>query len=776
MSGGEASGSDFGALLRLRRSAAGLTQEELSELSGLSTRAIADMERGRTGRPYRSSVLRLAGALALPGPEREQLVQAARPGAGQAAMTSGWPASGQAKPPVSAPRQLPPAVPHFTGRVDELKALTGLLDGTTGAAGTVVISAIAGPAGIGKTSLAVHWAHQVADRFPDGQLYVNLRGFGPSGEPVSAAEVLREFLDTLGVPSGQIPATTEARTGLYRSLLASRSMLILLDNARDAAQVRPLLPGAPACMVVVTSRSRLAGLIAADGGIPLFLDVLTQADARELLARRLGSVHLDSEPAAAEELIGLCARLPLALAIVAARAALSSPLVLHELARDLRAAASRLDVMDTGEAVTSVRAVFSWSYQMLTGPAARMFRLLGVHPGPDITAAAAASLAGVPAGQSHAQLSELAGCHLVTEHPAGRFTFHDLLRAYAAELAGHLDSDAGRRAAIHRGLDHYLHTARSAALVLLPRADLVAPAPPQPAVRPEDISGYGPAMAWFEAEHRVLLSAITQAASAGFDPHAGQLPSAIAPFLTRRGYWDDYAATQRIALAASLRLADLPGQARAHLGLGQASTLLGSFAEAHAHYGQAVELRRQAGDRRGHANACIGLAFVFEQQGRYAESLAQCAQALELYQAVGDRTRQAITLNNIGWCHAQTGNYQQALAFCQQAIALHEELGDAHGEAATSAWDSLGYAYYQLADFAESARCHLTAARLFGDFGDRHGQAMALAHLGDAQLAAGHPEIAGDAWQQALAIFDDLDRPDDVEPVRVKLRQLRARG
>jgi len=750
-----------------------MTQEELAERSGLSARTIANMERGRTTRPFSGSVRRIADALALPSPEREHLVQAARRGAAQVAWMPGQSRSGRAtggsQPAVAVPRQLPPAVPHFAGRADELKALTSLLDGAAGVAGTVVISAITGTAGIGKTALAAHWAHQAADRFADGQLYVNLRGFDPSGEPVPPAEALREFLDALGVPSGQIPATTQARAGLYRSLLASRSMLILLDNARDAAQVRPLLPGASACMVVVTSRSQLAGLVAADGAFPLFLDVLTHADARELLARRLGPERLDSEPRAAQELIGLCARLPIALAIVAARAALSSALAMHELAGDLRAATSRLDVMDTGETATSMRAVLSWSYQMLTDPAARMFRLLGVHPGPDITAAAAASLAGLAGGQAQTLLGELVRCHLVAEHPPGRFAFHDLLRAYAAEHASAQDSVPERRAAIHRALDHYLQTAHAAALVS-PHFDRIALVPPQLGVIPEDVAGHGQAMAWFEAEHRVLLAVITQAASTGFDAHACQLPSALRVFLDRRGYYDDCAATQQIALAASLRLADLPGQARAHQGLGQAGTLLGSYAEARTHFEHALNLCRQLRDRQGQARAYIGLAFVLERQGRYAQSLAQCAQALELYQAIGDRTRQAITLNNVGWCHAQMGDYQLALTSLRQAIALHQELGDADGQAATSTWDSLGYAYHQLGDYAQAASCLGKAVRLFGEFGDRHGQAQALAHLGDARLAAGHPEMAREVWQQALAILDDLRHPD-AEHVRLKLQQ-----
>jgi DNA-binding SARP family transcriptional activator len=671
------------------------------------------------------------------------------------------------------PRELPGPPRHFVGRAEELAELTKLLDqASDDMPGTVVISAISGSAGVGKTALAVQWANQVAGRFPDGQLYANLRGFDPSGDPVRPAEAIRGFLDALGVASPQQPTAIQAQAGLYRSLLASRRVLVVLDNARDADQVRPLLPGKSACMVVVTSRSKLAGLVAADGACPLSVGVLPRSDAAELLARRLGRPRLAREPQAAAELIELCARLPLALAIVAAHAALSPALTLHELGRDLKAATTRLDAMDTGEVATSLRAAFACSYQVLSHPAARMFRLLGIHPGPDITAAAAASLAGIPAVQAHALLHELARCHLVTELPPGRFAFHDMLRIYAAERTRTEDSEAERGSATHRMLDHYLHSAHEAAL-LSPHFDALPLAPPQPGVSREDVTSSTQAMAWFEAEHRVLLAAIALAARAGFEIHACQLPATFTGFLDRRGYWDDYLSTQRTALAASLHRGDLEGQVRAHQGLGQAGTLLGFFSDARTHYGQALDLCRQRDDRQGQARARIGLAFAFEREGRYGESLAQCMHALELFRVLGDKPREAMTANNVGWCHAQMGNCQQALTWCQQAIALHQELGDAYGQAATSSWDSLGYAHYQLGDYVQAASCFQVAVRLFGQFGDRCGQAWALAHLGDARFAVGSAETAREAWQQALAILDDLRHPD-AGPVRAKLRQLDA--
>jgi DNA-binding SARP family transcriptional activator len=333
------------------------------------------------------------------------------------------------------PRQLPGAVPAFAGRSAELARLAGLLEAAT-VGETVMVFAIAGPAGIGKTALAVHWAHQLAGRYPDGQLYLNLRGFGPSGPPMSPGEATRNLLQSLAVSPDRIPASPDASAALYRSCLAGRRMLILLDNARDPGQVRRLLPGHPGCLVVVTSRDHLAGLVAADGARLLVVDKLEAGPAREMLAGRLGQDRVAAETDAVAELTALCVGLPLALGIVAARAAARPGLSLAVLAAELRDARSRLDWLSTGEAVTDMRTVFSWSLQQLTPPAMRMFQMLGLHPGPDITVPAAASLAGVPPGQARAALAELARAHLLTEGAPGRHSCHDLLRAYATELVG----------------------------------------------------------------------------------------------------------------------------------------------------------------------------------------------------------------------------------------------------------------------------------------------------------------------------------------------------
>lgn len=772
MGAGAEPGHGFGGLLRRYRFAAGLTQEELAQRSGLSVRTLSDMERGRRARPFIRSVRLVADALELPGPARAQLMSALYDRAGEAALPA-LPAVvrsfGNSPRPGLVTRQLPAPLRHFAGRAAELRMLTGLLDQVAAGDSAATVLTIGGTAGVGKTTLAVHWSHQVTERFPDGQLFANLRGYDPSGSPVAPADAIGVFLAALGVPAGQIPADPQARAGLYRSVLAGRRMLIVLDNARDASQVRPLLPGSSDCLTVVTSRSQLTGLIATEGACPLVLDMLTQAESGELLAARLGAGRVAAEPQAVAELIELCSRLPLALAVVAARAELRPHRPLAELGARLRDRQGRLDGLDTGEPVSSVRAVFSWSYEYLAAPAARMFRLLGMHPGPDITGPAAASLADVQPRQALAMLGELTGASLLAEHVPGRFALHDLLRAYAAERAQSQDGGNQRAAAAHRMLDHYLHTAYAAERLLNPTRDLFTPAAPQPGVRPEDLASHGQALAWLEAEHRVLLAVIAWAASNGLDDHAWQLPCALVDFFARRGYWGDALATQRSALAAAQRLGDHAAQGLTLRYLGYACIQLGRDDEAQLHLRRAIGLYQERGDLAGEARTRINLARAFEQQSRYAGALDQAEQALRLAQAIGWQAGCAKALNAIGWCRAALGDYSEAVVHCEQAVALCHELGDRNGEAST--WDSLGYARHHLGQHTAAASCYGRALEMFRELGDRYEEAVVLGRLGDTYDAAGSPQAAGRAWQHALAILDDLNHPRSGE-FRRKLADL----
>jgi DNA-binding SARP family transcriptional activator len=660
------------------------------------------------------------------------------------------------------PRQLPVTVRHFTGRETELSALNRMVD-EAGTGGTVVISAIDGTAGIGKTALAVHWAHRVADRFPDGQLYVNLRGFDPSGAPMAPVEAVRGFLHALEVEPGRIPAGLDAQTALFRSLVAGRRMLVVLDNARNSGQVRPLLPGAATCVTVVTSRDRLAGLVAAEGASSLALDLLTEAEARELLVRRLGAERVTGEPGAVTELIDLCARLPLALNIATARARVPIERIVGQL-RDTR---GRLDVLDTGDAATDVRAVFSWSYQYLAPAVARMFRLLALGSALDISTPAAASLAGVPIGEAGRALAELTQVGLLVEHAPGRFGFHDLLRAYATELGLRSDGETERREAVHRLLDHYLHTAHAADRALAPARDPITPSRPSPGVVPEAPRDADAALAWFEAELPALLGAIRVADESGSTTHGWQLPWAINTFVRRRGRWADCAAAQLVAVRAAERGGDADAQALAERGLGRAYAKLGDFGAAADRLGRALELSRRIGDRVGEARTQIELAWMYELQERYVDALAAAERGLALFEASGHETGTAETLNTVGWYHAMVGDYPRALFHCRRALDLLRRHDHRYGLAGV--WDSLGYVHDRLGDHREALTCYQNAIELFEQLGDRVYEAGTVVRLGDTHEAAGDVEAARDAWRRALAILDELQDPD-AQRVRAKLR------
>jgi len=703
-----------------------------------------------------------------PGPGLRELHQQILTGDPALALPRQPPAAAHPAP-VRRPRELPAGVPHFTGRVGLLAMLTGLLDRSSAESSETVL--ISGMAGVGKTALAVHWGHQVAKRFPDGQLYVDLHGYDSSGAPLRPAEAIREFMDALGVPAARIPAGTQAQAGLYRSLLASRRMLILLDNARDAAQVRPLLPGSAGCLVLVTSRNELTGLAATDGARLLTVDVLTGAEARALLSRRLGSERVAAEPDATAELILLCARLPLALNIAAARAAARPSHPLAAVAAALRDERGRLDALDTGEPASSARTVFSWSYRNLSQPAARMFRLLSLHPGPDITVAAAASLAGITPGQARRCLEELTATHLAAEQVPARFSFHELLRAYAREQSDSCDCGA-QHAALGRMLDHYLYTAQDAARLLCPGRDLLTLPPPRDGVQPEQHAGNAAALAWFVAERPVVSAAVRLAADAGLDTRAWQLGWILGRYLHRSGYWEEWVAILRTALSAAEHSADLAGQAYAHRDLGAAQVCLGSGPDADAHLRLALGLYQRLRDNAGQAHALLYLGRMFEEvQGRPREGLRYTLQAREFFRAAGHKAGQANATSNAGWCHSVLGEHEEALACYQQALALHREIDNRDGECCT--WDHLGNTYHRLGRHDQAITCYEHSARLFRELGNRPDLAEVLTHLGDTLHAAGHPDDARTAWQEAQVILDGLRDPS-VNQILARLSRLRA--
>jgi tetratricopeptide (TPR) repeat protein/transcriptional regulator with XRE-family HTH domain len=750
----------LGSWLRRARLAAPMTLEELAGRSGVSVRAISDLERGRTRKPYPRTVRLVTAALGLPdGADGELVPPTGDPDRPPGSVPGAAPAGPIGQSGRVVPRQLPPQG-TFVGRAGELAALTRHLDEAGGQTpGMVVISAIGGTAGVGKTALAMRWAHQVAALFDDGQLYVNLRGFAPGAAATAPAEALRGFLDALGVAAERIPPGLDARAGLFRSLLAGKKMLIVVDNARDERQVRPLLPASPGCLVLVTSRRQLAGLAAVDGARLLGLDLPSHAEARQMLASRLGGERAAAEPGAVDQIVSLCARLPLALTVAAARASTRPRFSLTALVGELSDIASRLDALDTGDPAASLRAVFSWSCQQLSPAAACMFRLLSRHPGPDITAPAAASLTAAGRPAAARALRELTAVSLLTEHPPGRYAFHDLLRAYATELAQATDDERARQAATGRVRDHYLHTATAASQLHNPYRELEPMSGPQPGARPEEMTSLPQALDWFQAERQVLAAAISQAAADGSDIHAWQLAWAIAPFLNGQGFWHELEATQQIALAAARRLGNLTAQAHAHHFLGSAALSLGAPRKAEEHLTTALNIEQQAGARSLQAREHNTLVDACIQQGRFREALSHARQALRLCRALEHQYGQAHSLNSVGWCHAQLGSFAEALTCCQEALAIYRDLRprSLRGEAVTL--DSLGYAHHHLGNHAQAITCHQQAIDLLADTGNPDDLAGFLTHLGDAYHSADDHEAARRAWQQGLATLDDLQHP-----------------
>ncbi|GAA1394402.1 BTAD domain-containing putative transcriptional regulator [Catellatospora coxensis] len=650
------------------------------------------------------------------------------------------------------PRQLPLVPAGFAGRYAALARLDAGLRPGAGRPAGVDITAVSGMAGVGKTTLALHWAHRVVAHFPDGQLYVNLRGYDDA-DAVSPADALVAFLEALGVPIGRVPSSIDARTGLYRGLLSTRRMLIVLDNARDAGQVRPLLPGAGRCVVVVTSRDQLSGLVAAEGARPLTLDVLTAEESTDLLRGRLGADRLAAEPAAVAELVEATGRLPLALSLVAARVAAKPAFPLGAVAAQLRPAEGRLAALADGD----VRRVFSWSHRALSADAAHLLRLLGLHPGPDLTGDAAAALLGRPRAAAAPLLHELTRLHLLTEHQPGRYALHDLLRSYAAELVLASEPAGSRHAASSRLYDHYLHSAHPAAVLLQPTWTPVETVPALPANPHVPVRDRAEAAAWFSAEHPVLLRVLRQAAETGFERYAGPLAWALAAYLAPRGLFAEQLAAQQAALAAAERIGDLPAQALAGRMLARALMRLGDHDAAEHHVQQALKLYEQIGDLDGLALTLRHLTEHCTARGRLTEALAHSVEALRVSRLIGSGYAEARALNTKGYLHALNGDYRQAVADCTQALAWQRRMADRVGQAATL--DSLGFAHHRLGDLAQAVTCYEQSVERFRESANRYHEAETLTRLGEAYEQLADLPAAAEAWQRAKRIYEDLGDP-----------------
>ncbi|WP_405770349.1 NB-ARC domain-containing protein [Streptomyces sp. NBC_00080] len=666
------------------------------------------------------------------------------------------------------PAQLPPDLGVFSGRHTEMALARSLLpaDGLPGR--PVVISAIGGMAGVGKTTLAVHWAHEVAPRYPDGQLYADLRGFDPGGAAPGPAQILRTFLDALGVASEHIPPSVDAQASLYRSLLVGRRVLIVLDNAKETEQVRPLLPGAGDCLAIVTSRNLLSGLVA-EGAHPIALDVLDDVASQALLTRRLGAERLAAQPDAVKDIIHSCAGLPLALAIVSARMSMNPHGDLGVLASELTEEDDRLAMLSAGDPSTDLETVFSWSYQALSPLAALLFRRLALHPGPEVSLEAASSLLGLPRDEARPALCELTRAHLLTERFAGRFLCHDLLRAYAGDLLQIHESQQEQVLALRRLLDHLLHSAHHAGTVLAPQGErLTLPAPVDGAVVAE-FRNREQAADWLETERAVILAAVAhEPARTHTASRRWQLAATVELHLDRLGRWQEQLALQSAALDAAERSGDPSGRAHAHRALGFVHGRLGDAEAATQHLTAALDLFRAAADPAGEARTRRYLAFQANKGGRHEDALVHYGLARSLYAEadVSGRIGQAQVHNEVGWTHILRGDHALALVECQRAIDLHRELGNPNGEAA--AWDSLGYAHHHLAAHERAVDCYRHALTLYRGLHDAYLEADTLVHIGDSQEAAGERTEAGVSWRQALRILEHLGHPD-AQAVRQRL-------
>ncbi|MFJ8751480.1 BTAD domain-containing putative transcriptional regulator [Streptomyces sp. NPDC102441] len=680
------------------------------------------------------------------------------------------PVSAPAAPP-AVPTALPADLATFTGRHTELEEVRALLPTGDKRAETMAISVVSGMAGIGKTALAVHMAHEIADRFPDGQLFINLRGFDATGSIMTPEEAIRIFLDALGVSPQRIPAQLEAQILLYRTLLAHRRMLILLDNARDVEQIRLLLPGSPGCLVIVTSRNQLSSLIAGEGARPLTLHQLTQSDAHDFLRLRLGTKRLSAQPLAVDEIVALCGRLPLALAVVAARAALNPGFPLSAIADELRETQGSLDAFVSGDLSTDVRAIFSWSYDTLSPPASRLFRLLGLHVGPDISAPAAAALAGLPLREARGLLAELSHAHLLIERLPGRYTVHDLLRVYARERV-RIDEPAEEQdRAVERLLSWYLHTVDAAYPLFAPHRRRIHLEPTPAGCRPLSFTAHDQALQWCEIERANIVAAVHQAASSGRAGTAWRLAAVSWGFLYLRSHLHDWLDTARTALAAARAAGDRRGEAQSLADVAGALTHFRRFDEGADHYWKAMILSRELGDRDGRADAVLNLGNVYLNTGRIDKAVEYTRRGLVTARHNGYSWGEAISLANLGDAYQQLGRFDEAADCLEQSLTILRAFGNRWVEGIVL--DILGTVDHRLRRYDEAGEHYEQALEAHRDVANQWGEGHTLSNLGDIQLATGKPEEARISWHRALAIWSDFDHPD-AESMRDRLHRLNA--
>ncbi|MFF3909680.1 BTAD domain-containing putative transcriptional regulator [Streptomyces sp. NPDC001848] len=662
------------------------------------------------------------------------------------------------------PAQLPPALPGFTGREDALAQARAL---AARGGGALRVLAVDGMPGIGKTALAVHFAHQVASDFPDGQLYADLRGFAPDGEPTDPTDILQGFLDALGVAPQRVPTQPDTRSALYRSVLADRRVLVVLDNARDLAQIRPLLPGTGNCMVIITSRSRLTALATAHGAHLLTLDVPTATEATTTFLERVRTSRPHDGAHEIRPLVERCGRLPLAVAIVAARAAAYPERSLHDIDLELSTSGHSLDGFSDDNLDNDVRGVFSWSYRTLGPRAAHLFRLLPQHPGPDVTTAALASMAGITPHEAAQAVGELVRARLLTARGRNRYRAHDLILAYAAELSVQYQPD--RPAVRSRMYDHYRQTAHAANLLLRPGPQPVAPQSPLPSVTPEPLADTAAATAWYTQERAVLRSVVETAAAHGDGRTAWELAVTLQMCQQRMGWWHDWAATMRAALGAARKADDVEGMARTHHGLAGALHYLGDQPGALRHLEHARHHFEQLHSTADLAHVLRNLGLVRHTQGDHLRALRHLETALDLLSGPEPGQLKATILCMAGMTRVKLGDLGEALRLLRTAVAMFRELRDLNGEGVTLT--VIGQVFDQWRDYARSVSYYERGIERLRLAGSRANVAEELMALGDVRLDARDVAGARQAWTEALGSLDDPDLPLVVQ-AREKLAQL----